>query len=108
MLSKFSIWHSKITVYRPRDYKGGSIFLTNFRHSIIALCRRESSLVSAFEMGSAMPITFLDLMVALFWPLVLSAATWAIAIHALAERDQISKVVETLTRPNGVKEKRKA
>lgn len=55
-----------------------------------------------------MPITFLDLMVALFWPLVLSAATWAIAIHALAERDQISKVVETLTRPNGVKEKRKA
>jgi hypothetical protein len=55
-----------------------------------------------------MPITFLDLMVALFWPLVLSAAIWAIAIHALAERDQISKVVETLTRPSGVKEKRKA
>jgi hypothetical protein len=55
-----------------------------------------------------MPLTFLDLMVALLWPLVLSAATWAIAIHALAERDQISKVVETLTRPSGVKEKRKA
>jgi hypothetical protein len=54
-----------------------------------------------------MPITFLDLMVALFWPLVLSAAIWAIAIHALAERDQISKVVDTLTRPSGVKKKRK-
>ena len=55
-----------------------------------------------------MPITFLDLMVALLWPLILSAATWAIAIHALAERDQISKVVETLIRPSRVNEKRKA
>ena len=55
-----------------------------------------------------MPLTFLDLMVALLWPLVLSAATWAIAIHALAERDQISKVVETLTRRSSVKKKRKA
>ena len=55
-----------------------------------------------------MATTFLDLIVMLFWPLVSSAAVWAIAIYALAEKDEISKVVEALTRPNGVDEKRKA
>ena len=55
-----------------------------------------------------MATTFLDLMVMLFWPLVSSAAVWAIAIYALAEKDEISKVVEALTRPNGVDDKRKA
>jgi hypothetical protein len=54
-----------------------------------------------------MATTFLDLIVVLLWPLVLSAATWVIAINALAEQDQISKVVEALTRPNGVEESAK-
>jgi hypothetical protein len=51
-----------------------------------------------------MAITFLDLIGALFWPLILSAAVWAIAIYALAEKDQISKVVEALTETNGINE----
>jgi hypothetical protein len=55
-----------------------------------------------------MATTFLDLIVMLFWPLVSSAAVWAIAIYALAEKDEISKVVEALTGPNDVDEKRKA
>lgn len=42
---------------------------------------------------------FLDLIVLPFWPLALSGAAWAIAINALAEPDEISKVVETLTGP---------
>ena len=45
---------------------------------------------------------FLDLIVVLLWPLVLSAAAWAIVINALAETDEISKVVESLDRPNGL------
>ena len=52
--------------------------------------------------------TFLDLIVMLFWPLVSAAAAWAIAIYALAQKDEISEVVEALTGPNGVDEKRKA
>ncbi len=44
--------------------------------------------------------TFLDLTVMLFWPLVLLAAVWVIAIKALAERDEISDVVEALTGPD--------
>jgi hypothetical protein len=55
-----------------------------------------------------MATTFLDLIVMLFWPLISLAAVWAIAIYALAEKDEISKVVEALTRPNDVDEKRKA
>ena len=54
-----------------------------------------------------MVATFLDLIVEPLWPLVLAAAAWAIAIKALAETDEISKVVETLTRPNGVEENAK-
>lgn len=46
-------------------------------------------------MGAA----FLDMIVVLAWPLVLSAAAWAIAVHALAERDEISVVVAALTQP---------
>jgi hypothetical protein len=48
--------------------------------------------------------TFLDLIAVSLWPLALSAAAWAIAITALGERDEISKVVETLTQPHGVEE----
>ena len=55
-----------------------------------------------------MATTFLDLLVVLLWPLALSAAAWVIAINALADTDEISEVVEALTRPNGVDEKRKA
>lgn len=51
-----------------------------------------------------MAITFLDLIVVLLWPLVLTVAVWVIAINALAERDEISKVVEALTRTNGVEQ----
>jgi hypothetical protein len=54
-----------------------------------------------------MATTFLDLIVVLLWPLALSAAAWVIAINALAETDEISKVVEALTRPNGAEENAK-
>ena len=54
-----------------------------------------------------MAITFLDLIAVLLWPLVLTAAVWGIAIKALAETDEISKVVETLIQPNGADEKQK-
>ena len=54
-----------------------------------------------------MVTTLLDLIVVPLWPLILSAAAWAIAIKALAETDDISKVVETLTRSNGVEENAK-
>ena len=51
-----------------------------------------------------MATKLLDLFVVLLWPLVLSAAAWRIVINALAETDEISKVVDALTRPNGVEE----
>ena len=54
-----------------------------------------------------MVTTLLDLIVLPLWALILSAAAWAIAIKALAETDDISKVVETLTRSNGVEENAK-
>ena len=44
---------------------------------------------------------FLDLIVMLAWPLVMSAAAWAIAVYALAETDEIASVVEFLTRWRG-------
>ena len=51
-----------------------------------------------------MAASFLDLIVVLLWPLVLSAAAWVIAIKALGATDEISEVVQALTRPNGVEE----
>jgi hypothetical protein len=39
----------------------------------------------------------------LFWPLALSAAVWIIAIKALVWKDEISQVVQALTRPDGAK-----
>jgi hypothetical protein len=48
-----------------------------------------------------MPTTFLDLILVLFCPLVLSAAAWVIAVKALAWTDEISEVVQALTQPNG-------
>lgn len=53
-----------------------------------------------------MSTTLLELIVVL-WPLVLTAAAWAVATNALAETDEISKVVEALTRPKGVEDKAK-
>ena len=53
-----------------------------------------------------MAATFLDLIVVFLWPLVLSAAAWAIATKALAETDEITKVVEALTRRNEENAKR--
>jgi hypothetical protein len=50
-----------------------------------------------------MPTTFLDVIVVLFWPLALSAAVWIIAIKALVWTDEISEVVQALTRPDGAK-----
>ncbi len=46
-----------------------------------------------------MTATFLDLVVVLVWPLVLSAAAWVIAVKALSEKDEISDVVAALTQP---------
>ena len=54
-----------------------------------------------------MATTFLDLIVVVLWPLVLSAAAWVIAINALAETDEISEVVQALTRPNVIEENAK-
>lgn len=51
-----------------------------------------------------MEISFYDLIVMLLWPLVLSAAAYFIASNALAERDEISEVVEVLTLPNSAGE----
>jgi hypothetical protein len=51
-----------------------------------------------------MATTLLDLIVVL-WPLAFAAAAWAIFINTLAETDEISKVVEALTRPKGVEDK---
>jgi hypothetical protein len=55
-----------------------------------------------------MAITFLDLILVLLWPLVFIGAAWAIATNALADKDEISKVVESLTRPSDFGGKRKA
>ncbi len=52
--------------------------------------------------------TFLDLIGTLFWPLVLPVAAWVIVIKALSGTDEISQVVQKLTRPDGVEKKRKA
>ncbi|MBL8884766.1 MAG: hypothetical protein JNL45_17125 [Hyphomicrobium sp.] len=51
--------------------------------------------------------TFLDLIGTLLWPLVLSVAAWVIVIKALAGTDEISEVVQTLTRPDGVEKNAK-
>ena len=47
-----------------------------------------------------MGATLLNIAGLLVWPLGLSAAAWFIASHALAERDEISKIVDTLTSPD--------
>jgi hypothetical protein len=51
-----------------------------------------------------MATTFLDLIVVLLCPRVLSAAAWIIFIKELAGTDEISEVVKSLTRTNGVEE----
>ncbi len=51
-----------------------------------------------------MAAPLLDLIVVLLWPLVFSAAAWVVAIKALAETDEISDVVEALTRPHNVED----
>lgn len=40
---------------------------------------------------------FLDMMAVLIWPLLVAAAIWAIAVHAFAEADEITGIVEALT-----------
>lgn len=47
-----------------------------------------------------MVISFIDLLLALLWPLITSAAAWIIAARALSEADEISAVVQALTRSN--------
>lgn len=54
-----------------------------------------------------MATTFLDIIFILFWPVVLSAAAWAIAIDALAETQKNPDVVDALTRPIGVQDNAK-
>lgn len=106
--NNFGIRDSPIAAYRRRDYKSASIFRTNFGHSNIALCRGETSLAKRIRnWGAQMAITFLDLIAVLLWPFVFSAAVWVIAVKALAETDEISKVVEALTRPNDVEQNAK-
>lgn len=41
--------------------------------------------------------TFLDVLANLFWPFVISAAAWAIAVFALAQPSELSKLVKSLT-----------
>ncbi len=50
-----------------------------------------------------MAATLVDILGVLLLPLILSAAAWVIAIKALAEKDAISKVVDTLTQPIGTR-----
>lgn len=45
-----------------------------------------------------MASSLLDLVLMLVWPLLMSAAAWVIAIRALGEADEISAVVQALTR----------
>ena len=54
-----------------------------------------------------MGATLLEFVGVLLWPLALSAAAWFIAVNALAERDEISKVVNALTQPDGIDDKAK-
>jgi hypothetical protein len=54
-----------------------------------------------------MATTLLDVIVVALWPLVFSAAVWAIAFNALAETDEITRVVQALTQPNAVTKKTK-
>jgi hypothetical protein len=49
-----------------------------------------------------MAAAFLNLVVAVLWPLILAAIAWGIAVKALAERDEISKVVDALTGPDSL------
>jgi hypothetical protein len=86
-------------VYRARNER-------KRRHAQFGLWQRGSR--RERDAGGSVMTTFLDLIVMLFWPLVSAAAAWAIAIYALAQKDEISEVVEALTGPNSVDEKRKA
>ncbi len=54
-----------------------------------------------------MASAFLDLIGTLFWPLVLSVAAWVIVINALSGTDEISEIVQTLTRPDGIEKNAK-
>ncbi len=45
-----------------------------------------------------MATSLVDLLLVLIWPFLFSAAVWAIAIRALGEADEISAVVQALTR----------
>ncbi|MGQ0455983.1 MAG: hypothetical protein ACT4OU_02850 [Hyphomicrobium sp.] len=51
-----------------------------------------------------MATTFIDLTVMMLWPLVVSSAVWAIATYALAESDEIEKVVDSLIQAKGVQD----
>jgi hypothetical protein len=51
-----------------------------------------------------MTTTFLDLVVVLVCPLILTAGAWFIFSKVVAGTDEISDVVEALTRANGVQE----
>jgi hypothetical protein len=55
--------------------------------------------------GSIMAMAFLDLVVVLICPLIVSGAAWVIAVKAPAWTDEISEVVRALTQPNGDKKK---
>jgi hypothetical protein len=52
-----------------------------------------------------MAMTFLDLVVVLICPLIVSGAAWLIAVKAPAWRDEISEVVRALTQANGDEKK---
>lgn len=49
-----------------------------------------------------MAASFADLLLVLIWPVLFSAAVWVIAIRALSEADEISAVVQALTRSKAV------
>lgn len=55
-----------------------------------------------------MTMSFLELIAMLMWPLVMSAGAWAIANYALGEAEEISEVVDALTRPKGADESAKS
>jgi hypothetical protein len=57
--------------------------------------------------GNVMATTILNLIAVLVWPLALTAAAWIIAVEALAETDEISKVVEALIPTNSIEQEPK-
>jgi hypothetical protein len=68
-------------------------------------CRNEMAWLAPQRETGGMAMTFLDLVVVLICPLIVSGAAWLIAVKAPSWTDEISEVVRALTQANGDKKK---